>query len=242
LSSKELRHRAGALNFSAHLQGFLSVGAVGLEPTLLLEDPDFKSGASTGSATPPCRLGVYQSGPGVLAGTAGVFGVGLFEALEGPLGYRVGDGAGEVEGGESVETLHVAAWFPDAGYAATVAGEMFGMDLLYSIFSHVFPGGPHAACGLQARDSPVEAGAGNPEARRHVAGPLVLDDARRAERATGGDAERSWLAPQLAGHGFEIFGGFRLQATGIRFYDLSAPALQRRSTLNAWRATEGSSH
>jgi hypothetical protein len=28
---------------SADLQGFYPVGAVGLEPTLLLEDPDFKS-------------------------------------------------------------------------------------------------------------------------------------------------------------------------------------------------------
>ena len=128
----------------------LSVGAVGLEPTLLLEDPDFKSGASADSATPPCRSGVYQSGPGVLAGAAGVFWEWLFEALECPLGYRVGDGAGEVEGGEGVETLHVAAWSPDAGYAGAVAGEMFGMDLLYSLYSHVFPGGQHAARGLQA--------------------------------------------------------------------------------------------
>jgi hypothetical protein len=91
------------------LQGFLSVGAVGLEPTLLLEDPDFKSGASADSATPPRRSGVYQSGLGIFDRAASIFRVRLFEALEGPLGYRVGDRAGEVEGGEGVEALHVAA-------------------------------------------------------------------------------------------------------------------------------------
>src|SRR5215218_10592354 len=148
--------------------------------------------------------GVYQSGLGVLDGATGVFGVGLFEALEGPLGDGVGDGAGEVEGGEGVEALHVAAWSSDAGDAGAIAGEVLGVDLLYRLFSHIFLRGPYSACGLQARDGPVEAGAGDPEARRHVARPLVLYDARRTERATGGDAERSRRTAELAGYGFEI--------------------------------------
>ena len=150
----------------------------------------------------------------VLDGAAGVFGVGLFEALEGPLGDGVGDGAGEVEGSEGVEALHVATWSPYASDAGAIADEMFGMDLFDRLFSHIFLGCSYAACGLQARDGPVEAGAGDPEARRHVARPLVLYDARRTERATGGDAERSRRTAELAGYGFEIVGfSFQLVST-----------------------------
>ena len=165
------------------------------------QDPDFKSGASANSATPPRRRGVYQSGMGFLEGAAGFLRVGIVEALEGPLGYRVGYGAGEVDGVEGVETLHVAARSPDAGHAGAGAGEVPGVDLFDRLYSHGFPGGAHAACGLQARDSPGETGAGDPEARRHVAGPLVLYDARRTERATGRDAEGSRRTAELAGYG-----------------------------------------
>src|SRR5918997_4706237 len=80
----------------------------GTRTHMALRPPDFKSGASADSATPPDRSGVYQSGCPVFGGAAALFGVGTAQATQGPFGNRVRDGAGEVEGGESVEALDVA--------------------------------------------------------------------------------------------------------------------------------------
>ena len=120
--------------------------------------------------------------------------------MEGPLGYRVRDSAGEVEGCERVEAFDVAAGFvADAGDAGSVAGEVLAMDLFDRLLADRLLGGPHPAGGFDAGDSPVEARAGDPEARRHLSGPFVLYDARHPERATGGDAEGLGGAAELAG-------------------------------------------
>jgi hypothetical protein len=124
--------------------------------------------------------------------------------LQGPFGDGVGDGAGEVEGGEGVEALDVSAGSPHAGDAGAVAGEMPGVYLFDRLCADFFLGGLHAAGGLEARDRFIEAGAGDPEARRHAPGTLVLYDARQAERATGGDAEGSGGTTELARDGFAV--------------------------------------
>jgi hypothetical protein len=140
----------------------------------------------------------------VFDGAAGVFRVGLFEALESPFGDGVWDGAGKVECGEGVEALDVAAGSPDAGDPGAIAGEVVVVDLLDRLLAHLLTRGPDTAGRLEARDGPVEAGAGDPEARRHVAGPLVLYDARCPERAAGCDAEGPGGAAQLAVYGFVV--------------------------------------
>src|SRR3712207_2468165 len=86
-----------------------------------LRPPVFKSRASTDSATPPGHPGVYQSSLLAFGGAASVPGIWVCEAPQRPLGYRVGDGAGEVEGREGVEALDVA-FLPDAGGPAPVVG------------------------------------------------------------------------------------------------------------------------
>jgi hypothetical protein len=68
-------------------------------------------------------------------------------------------------------------------------------------------GRAHAAGGLDARDGPVEARAGDPEACRHVTGPLVLYDAREPERAAGCDLEGAWGTAELTGHGVVVVRG-----------------------------------
>jgi hypothetical protein len=120
--------------------------------------------------------------------------------LQGPLGDRVGDGAGEMEGCEGVQALDVAA-LADAGYPGAVSGEMPGVYFFDRLCADLFLGGPHATGGLEARDGSIEARAGDPEARRHVPGPFVLYDARQTERAAGGDAEGSGGTSELAGDG-----------------------------------------
>ena len=125
---------------------------------------------------------------------------GVAETSEGPLGYRVRDGAGEVEGCERVEAFDVAAGFAtDAGYPRPVAGEVLGVYPFDELLSYTLLCGPDPAGGLDAGYGPVEARAGDPEARRHFSGPFVLYDARHSERAAGGDAEGLGGAAELAG-------------------------------------------
>ena len=106
--------------------------------------PDFKSGASASSATPPDNSGVYQSVPPAFEGAAGGLGIGDLEALQGPFGDGVEDGPRELEGGKGVEALDVATP-PDAGDAGSVAGEVFVVDLLDPLFAHLCCCGAHAA-------------------------------------------------------------------------------------------------
>ena len=149
---------------------------------------------------PRARSGVYQLGFSLLRGAASIFGVGVTEASDGPLGYRVRDGAGEVEGCERVEAFDVATGFAaDAGYPGSVAGEVLGVYLFDGLLPYRLLGGPDPASGLDAGDGPIEARAGDPEARRHLSGPFVLYDARHSERAAGGDAEGFGGAAELAG-------------------------------------------
>ena len=146
------------------------------------------------------RSGVYQLGFPPLRGAASILWVGVTEASEGPLCYRVGDGAGEVEGCERVEAFDVAAGFAtDSGYPGSVAGEVLGVYPFDGLPPYCLLGGPDPAGGLDAGDGPVEARAGDPEARRHYSGPFVLYDARHSERAAGGDAEGLGGAAELAG-------------------------------------------
>jgi hypothetical protein len=123
--------------------------------------------------------------------------------LQGPFGDGVGNGAGEVEGGERVEALDVAAP-ANAGGAGCVAGEVFIVDLFDPLFTHLCGGSAHAAGGLDARDSLVQARAGDPESRRHIPGALVLYNARMPERAPGGDAEGCGGAPELTRNGVAV--------------------------------------
>ena len=126
--------------------------------------------------------------------------VGVAEASDGPLGYRVWDGAGDVEGCERVEALDVAAGFAtDAGYPGSVVGEVFGVYPFDGLLPYCLLCSAYAACRFHAGDGPIEARAGDPEARGHFSGPLVLYDARHSERTAGGDAEGLGGASELAG-------------------------------------------
>src|SRR5215207_4956730 len=98
-----------------------------------------------------------------------------------------------------MEALHAAAGLvADACDAGPVAGAMHVVDLLYDRFAHRLLCLADTAGRFDARDGGDEAWAGNPEARRHLARPLVLDNARQAERTTGSDAERAWPASELS--------------------------------------------
>ena len=98
-----------------------------------------------------------------------------------------------MKGGEGVKALDVAA-FPDSGNPVAIADAVLFVDFVHRVFSGSFLGLPHASGGFDAGDSGVEVGAGDPEPRRHLAVLLVFYDARQAERAPGGDAERFWDA------------------------------------------------
>jgi hypothetical protein len=141
--------------------------------------------------------------------------------IQSPFGDRVGAGAGEVEGCEGVEAFDVPA-LAYACHPAPVAGEVVGMDLFDRLFANLFLGSAYASGRLDARDGPIEARAGDPEARRHVPGPFVLYDARKAERAPGSDPERSGEAAELTRDGFKICRGFRHQVSGFGFSRLAA--------------------
>lgn len=134
-----------------------------------------------------------------------------------PLGYRVGDRAGEMQGGESVEAFDVAA-LSHSCYARAVEDAVLLVDFLNRFIAQVFLGSTYATNGLDLRDSFVQVRAGDPEPGRHVSGRLVLYNARQPERTPGSNPERSRVASQLSGYGFMVLGvrGFRHQALGFR--------------------------
>src|SRR5215213_7614485 len=86
----------------------------------------------------------------------------------------------------------------DSCDARSVAGAVLAVDLLDDRFADCFSGLPDSAGRLHARDAGDQARARDPEARRHLAPPLVLDNARQAERATGRDAERVRSSPEAS--------------------------------------------
>src|SRR5215213_5955550 len=106
---------------------------------------------------------------------------------------------------------------PYACDAGPVSGAVHVVDLLHGRFAYRLLRRVDAAGRLDARDGGHETGAGNPEARRHLARVLVLDNARQAERATGRDAERARLAPELSGHSVEVFGAVSHRLSAVSF-------------------------
>ncbi len=97
--------------------------------------------------------------------------------MQGPFGDEVGDGVGEVQGGKGVEAFDVAT-LPDAGDPVSVKGTVSLVDLVHYVLTECFLGLSHAAGGFDVGDGRVEVGAGDPEARGHLAGRFVLYDAR----------------------------------------------------------------
>src|SRR5688500_690480 len=93
-----------------------------------------------------------------------------------------------------------AAWglIADSCDARAVEGTVLAMDLLDYCFAHGFSCLPDAAGRLHARDGGDQARTGDPEARRHLARLLVLDNARKAERTAGRDTERARPASELS--------------------------------------------
>src|SRR5215211_8612990 len=89
--------------------------------------------------------------------------------------------------------------------ACSVAGAVRPVDLLDYRFAHRSSCLSDAAGRLHARDGDNQARTGNPEARRHLARPLVLDNTRQAERATGRDVERARPTPELPCDGVVVF-------------------------------------
>src|SRR5215212_5884902 len=137
-----------------------------------------------------------------------------------------------------MEALDAAAGLvAHARDAGTVARAMRAVDLLHGRFSERLLRLADAAGRLDTRDGGDEARAGDPEARRHLARPLVLDNTRQAERATGRDAERTRFVPKLPCDGVVISRGFRHQATGIRSSTDDAPTT-RRNPVSAGVLTE----
>ncbi len=126
--------------------------------------------------------------------------------LKGPFGDGVWDGSGEMESGESVETLDVAA-LADAGHTGTELQPMLFVDILDPLFSHILLGSADAAGRFYAGDGGVEGGAGDPERRRHSQPLLVFYYARRPEGTTGGDPEWLGFAAELAGHDLTVVHG-----------------------------------
>src|SRR5215210_5040006 len=105
-----------------------------------------------------------------------------------------------------MEALDAAAGLvADACDTHPVARAMCAVDLLHGCLADHLLRLADAAGRLDARDGGDEARAGHPEARRHLARPLVLDNARQAERAAGRDAERPRPAPELPRNGVEVF-------------------------------------
>src|SRR5918997_4623016 len=97
-----------------------------------------------------------------------------------------------------METLDAtASRVADTRDARSVEGGVLVVDLLDGRFADYISCPPDSAGRLHARDGGDQARAGDPEARRHLALPLVLDNARRSERAAGSDAERTRLAAEL---------------------------------------------
>ena len=65
--------------------------------------------------------------------------------MQGPFGHRVGDSAGEMEGGKGVEALDVAAGASYARDAGAVAGEVSGVDLVHGLLADLVGRRPDAA-------------------------------------------------------------------------------------------------
>src|SRR5215210_2233579 len=109
-----------------------------------------------------------------------------------------------MEGGERVQALDAPVGLvrraADAGDPRAVAPLVLGVDLVYGFGPDLLLRPADARAGLDARDRRVEARAGNPERRRHLAPRLVLYYARPPDWATGGDPERRRLAPKLTRH------------------------------------------
>src|ERR671911_3065283 len=105
----------------------------------------------------------------------------------------------------------------DSCDARPVAGEVLAVDLLDDCFVDRFSCLPDAAGRFHARDGGDQARAGNPEARRHLARPLVLDNTRQAERATGRDAERARPTPELPRDGVVVFEAVSHQLSAFSF-------------------------
>src|SRR5215208_383296 len=92
--------------------------------------------------------------------------------------------------------------------AGPVDGTVRGVDSLDYQRAHRFSCLHDAAGRLHARDGGDQARASNPEARRHLAHTLVLDNARQAKRTTGCDSERAWPTSELPCDGVVVSRGF----------------------------------
>src|SRR5215210_1910273 len=115
-----------------------------------------------------------------------------------------------------MEALDAAAGLiADSCGAGPIEGAVRAVDLLDDCFSDRFSCLPDTAGRLHARDGGDQARAGDPETRRHLARPFVLDYARQAERASGRNTERPRPAPELPCDSVVVSRGFRHQATEV---------------------------
>src|SRR5215218_9933397 len=129
-----------------------------------------------------------------------------------------------------METLNAAmGLITDARDAGTVTGAMRGVDLLHGRVADRLLRRADATGRLEARDGGDEARTGDPEARRHLARPLVLDNARQAERTAGRDTERSWLASELSGNSGVVFIRIRHQATSGKRRSIETTTRRRKA-------------
>src|SRR5215212_4580700 len=105
-----------------------------------------------------------------------------------------------------MEALDAAAGLiADSCDAGPIEGVVRAVNLLDDCFSDRFSCLPDTAGRLHARDGGDQARAGDPETRRHLARPFVLDNTRQAERAAGSDAERARPTPELPGDDVVVF-------------------------------------
>src|SRR5215204_1445783 len=84
---------------------------------------------------------------------------------------------------------------------------MLTVGLLDGCFADCFSCLPDSAGRLHARDGGDQARAGNPEARRHLARPLVLDNTREAGGGRGGEAGRARRTGERRRGGGGVVGG-----------------------------------
>lgn len=93
-----------------------------------------------------------------------------------------------------METLDVPP-LAHPGHADAIYFEVSFVYFLHRFVAQFFLGRPNSPGGFDPGDSGVEMRAGEPEPGGHVAGWLVLDNARNPERATGDNTKRLELAP-----------------------------------------------